>query len=854
MAPVGGGGRPGDGPARGRLLLAAPVLLVLLWARGARGQGSPQQGAIVGMRLASCNKSCGTNPDGIIFVSEGSTVNLRLYGYSLGNISGNLISFTEVDDAETLHKSTSCLELTKDLVVQQLVNVSRGNTSGVLVVLTKFLRRSENMKLYALCTRAQPDGPWLKWTDKDSLLFMVEEPGRFLPLWLHILLITVLLVLSGIFSGLNLGLMALDPMELRIVQNCGTEKERRYARKIEPIRRKGNYLLCSLLLGNVLVNTSLTILLDNLIGSGLMAVASSTIGIVIFGEILPQALCSRHGLAVGANTIILTKFFMLLTFPLSFPISKLLDFFLGQEIRTVYNREKLMEMLKVTEPYNDLVKEELNMIQGALELRTKTVEDIMTQLQDCFMIRSDAILDFNTMSEIMESGYTRIPVFEDEQSNIVDILYVKDLAFVDPDDCTPLKTITRFYNHPVHFVFHDTKLDAMLEEFKKGKSHLAIVQKVNNEGEGDPFYEVLGLVTLEDVIEEIIKSEILDESDMYTDNRSRKRVSEKNKRDFSAFKDTDSELKVKISPQLLLAAHRFLATGKSHLAIVQKVNNEGEGDPFYEVLGLVTLEDVIEEIIRSEILDESEDYRDTVVRRKPASLMAPLKRKEEFSLFKGSDDEYKVKISPQLLLATQRFLSREVDVFSPLRVSEKVLLHLLKHPSVNQEVRFDESNRLAAHHYLYQRSQPVDYFILILQGRVEVEIGKEGLKFENGAFTYYGVSALTVPSSVHQSPVSSLQPIRHDLQPDPGDGTRSSAYCPDYTVRALSDLQLIKVTRLQYLNALLATRAQNLPQSPENTDLQVMPGSQTRLLGEKTTTAAAFPVDLSLFGTVGNCS
>lgn len=69
----------------------------------------------------------------------------------------------------------------------------------------------------------------------------------------------------------------------------------------------------------------------------------------------------------------------------------------------------------------------------------------------------------------MESGYTRIPVFEDEQSNIVDILYVKDLAFVDPDDCTPLKTITRFYNHPVHFVFHDTKLDAMLEEFKKGK-------------------------------------------------------------------------------------------------------------------------------------------------------------------------------------------------------------------------------------------------------------------------------------------------------------------------------------------------------------------------------------------------
>ncbi|XP_037662356.1 metal transporter CNNM4 isoform X2 [Choloepus didactylus] len=648
MAPAGGGG-----PARGRLLLAALALLVALRARGARGQGDPARGAVLGMRLAGCSKPCGVNPDGIIYVPEDSTVTLRLYGQRLGSNSSSLISFTEVDAPHDSRNSSLCPELTKDLEVRQLVNVSRGNTSGLLVVRTRFLRRSENEKLYALCTRAGADAPWQRWTDKDSLLIMQEEQGRLLPLWLRVLLILGLLVLSGMFSGLNLGLMALDPMELRIVQNCGTDKEKRYARKIEPIRRKGNYLLCSLLLGNVLVNTSLTILLDNLIGSGLMAVASSTVGIVIFGEIVPQALCSRHGLAVGANTISLTKFFMLLTFPLSFPISKLLDFVLGQEIGTVYNREKLMEMLKVTEPYNDLVKEELNMIQGALELRTKTVEDIMTQLQDCFMIPSDAVLDFNTMSEIMESGYTRIPVYEDERSNIVDILYVKDLAFVDPDDCTPLKTITRFYNHPVHFVFHDTKLDAMLEEFKKGKSHLAIVQKVNNEGEGDPFYEVLGLVTLEDVIEEIIKSEILDESDMYTDNRSRKRVSEKNKRDFSAFKDTDNELKVKISPQLLLAAHRFLST--------------------------------------------------------------------------------------------------EVPLFSPSLISEKILLRLLKYPDVIQELKFDEHNKYYVRHYLYTRNKPADYFILILQGKVEVEAGKENMKFETGAFSYYGTMALTAAPSAPPS-------------------------------------------------------------------------------------------------------
>lgn len=71
----------------------------------------------------------------------------------------------------------------------------------------------------------------------------------------------------------------------------------------------------------------------------------------------------------------------------------------------------------------------------------------------------------------------------------------------------------------------------------------------------------------------------------------------------------------------------------------------------------------------------------------------------------------------------------EVDVFSPLRVSETVLLHLLRHPSVSQEVMFDEHDRLAAHHYLYQRSRPVDYFILILQVTGS-QIGKQGSAWE----------------------------------------------------------------------------------------------------------------------------
>ena len=111
---------------------------------------------------------------------------------------------------------------------------------------------------------------------------------------------------------------------------------------------------------------------------------------------------------------------------------------------------------------------QVNIIAGALELSKKTVGTVMTKLEDVFMIEYNSVLDFDTMSQIMKNGYTRIPVFENERTNIVALLNIKDLAFVDPDDRTPLETVCKFYNHPVNFIFDDTRLDIMLEEFKKG--------------------------------------------------------------------------------------------------------------------------------------------------------------------------------------------------------------------------------------------------------------------------------------------------------------------------------------------------------------------------------------------------
>ncbi|KAK7146180.1 hypothetical protein R3I93_013811 [Phoxinus phoxinus] len=327
---------------------------------------------ILGMRLERSVKPA-TTEAGIICVSEDSDIQLRFYGLQISHDTWRQIKF--MDQSEDSSSNMPCVDFTNDISISKSVNVNSQGTSVVLEVQIKALKKSESEKDYVVCVRHSQDGKWYQLGEDDGRLRVVEMKKSLLPIWLQIILIAFLLVLSGTFGGLNL--MAFDTLELRIVERSGPDKEKEYASKIQSIRSEGNYLLCSLLLRNILVNTTLTILLNDLIGSGLGAVVASTIVLVIFGEIVPQSLWSRHGLAVAANTIHITKFFMYLTYPLSLPISKLLDCMLGHEIGAGYYREKLMKMINSANP-NDirrrLMIEEENIIQLPPELMTVTVE------------------------------------------------------------------------------------------------------------------------------------------------------------------------------------------------------------------------------------------------------------------------------------------------------------------------------------------------------------------------------------------------------------------------------------------------------------------------------------------------
>ena len=163
--------------------------------------------------------------------------------------------------------------------------------------------------------------------------------------YVDFLAIIVLATMSGLFSGLNLGLLGLDVKNLELLSrppfyNAQEEQDAEYAKKILPLRRKGNLLLCTILLGNVTVNSALAIFMGGLT-SGLIGLIISTSIITLFGEIIPQAVCSRHALVVGAHTTWFVYFFMVITFPISYPISAILDKVLGEEVGNVISRNMM---------------------------------------------------------------------------------------------------------------------------------------------------------------------------------------------------------------------------------------------------------------------------------------------------------------------------------------------------------------------------------------------------------------------------------------------------------------------------------------------------------------------------------
>ncbi|KAL4924379.1 uncharacterized protein BDV17DRAFT_212734 [Aspergillus undulatus] len=337
-------------------------------------------------------------------------------------------------------------------------------------------------------------------------------------LWINLSAAVALVLIGGVFAGLTIALMGQDAVHLQVLATSSEGPEQRHARTVLKLIHKGkHWVLITLLLGNVIVNESLPIVLDKTLGGGWPAILGSTVLIVIFGEVIPQSVCVRYGLPIGAYLSPVVQLLMYIFAPAAWPTAKLLDWLLGENHGTVYKKAGLKTLVTLhkslgSQPAERLNEDEVTIITAVLDLKAKPVSSIMTPMSHVFTVSSDAILDERTMEKILSAGFSRIPVHRpNKPTDFVGMLLVKTLITYDPEDAKPVGDFTLA---TLPETGPDTSCLDILNYFQEGHSHMALVSE--NPGGDDG---ALGVVTLEDVVEELIGEEIIDESDLHDTNQ-----------------------------------------------------------------------------------------------------------------------------------------------------------------------------------------------------------------------------------------------------------------------------------------------------------------------------------------------
>ena len=268
------------------------------------------------------------------------------------------------------------------------------------------------------------------------------------PVWMFPLKIAgcvVLLALAATFSGLTLGVMGLDVVQLEIVMSAAdSEADRKNAEKILTVRRDGNLLLATLIMGNVAMNSLLSIVVAEMT-TGLTGFIVSTLVLVILGELLPQAACSRHALRVGSFFTPVCRFFVIIFWPVCKPIAWVLDKMLGSEAGVSYTRREMQALLLHQVRSQELETNEARVLHAALSFRGKKVASVATPVSAMFALKSSDRLDDDTLSKIFLSGFSRVPVWSIDGTFICGILYAKDLVMVKPEACLPVMAVVAFF-------------------------------------------------------------------------------------------------------------------------------------------------------------------------------------------------------------------------------------------------------------------------------------------------------------------------------------------------------------------------------------------------------------------------
>ena len=321
-----------------------------------------------------------------------------------------------------------------------------------------------------------------------------------------ILLVILLLLLSGFASASEIAFFSLSPTDVESLDPDKSSSDK----LIELLRDDSERTLATVLITNNLVNVAVIMLCNYIFGSlftfgaewlqFLCVTILLTFLLLLFGEIIPKVYSRRRPLAFCRKAVKGIMFFRRLFWPIETMLLKSGAF--AEKVIQKENRQlsvdELEQALELTD--KEEIKDEQSMLQGIIRFGDETAKEIMTSRQD--IVDLDIRCSYDTVLKcIVENNYSRIPVYQDNQDNIRGVLYIKDLLpHLSKGSNFRWQSLIR----PPYFVPETKKIDDLLRDFQENKVHIAIVV--------DEFGGTSGIVTLEDILEEIV-GEINDEFD-----------------------------------------------------------------------------------------------------------------------------------------------------------------------------------------------------------------------------------------------------------------------------------------------------------------------------------------------------
>ena len=324
-------------------------------------------------------------------------------------------------------------------------------------------------------------------------------------------IISVVLVLgAGVFSGLNLAMFAIDPMKLRVQESVGNSVEKRQAERLLPLLNRQHLTLVALLVSNASFMTALPIFLERLLDPMLSLIVSVT-AVLFFGEVIPQATFVRNALPVCSFFAPLIWVLIVVTIPITYPFARILDSIVGHKDEVMEN-DQLGEFFKLhgdhPESENKLSTAEVDIMRGAMSLSSTLVKSIIkVSPEKIFMLSSVDVLSKTTVEQIMLAGFSRIPVYKDDnKKHIIGALLVKSLLpLVYSCPVNPPRVGDYHLIDLLRISEEATMYDAY-EAFQTGQSNMAAIYTMKG--------AFRGIITLEDVFETLHSISITDETDL----------------------------------------------------------------------------------------------------------------------------------------------------------------------------------------------------------------------------------------------------------------------------------------------------------------------------------------------------